>query len=660
MSEPNPDRSSADDRIDPTGAGEPVGHGSPGGHGEPVDREDPIDQDSSLLRPMHPALDTPPLRSEEGGRRTLDRVVFGVAAAVALAFVLWGAIGTESLGAASGAGLEWVVHNTGWLFALAASGFVIFTICIAASRYGRIPLGDDGEEPEFSTVSWIAMMFSAGMGIGLVFYGVTEPVSHLIEPPPGTGGGTDTQAVRTAMATTMFHWSLHPWAIYSVVGLALAYSVFRKRRSLLISSAFTALVGTRVVEGPVGRAIDIFAIFATLFGSATSLGIGALQIGSGLQIVAGLDQVTNGMLIGIIAVLTAAFVVSAVSGVSRGIKWLSNTNMVLAGLLALFVFVVGPTVFILNLLPTTIAGYVEQLAVLSSRTEAAGGEAVATWLSNWTIFYWAWWISWTPFVGMFIARISRGRTVRQFVTGVLVAPTLVSLVWFAVFGGLGIDLTLSGVDLGADGAPEAVLFTALAELPIPQITAVVVMVLVSIFFVSGADAASIVMGTLSHRGSLRPRRATVVMWGVTTGGVAAIMLLLGGEDALAGLQQITIIAALPFVVVMIGLAFALARDLSQDPVVVRRKYALAAVEHAVVAGVTEHGDDFQLTVEQSPPGEGVGEMVATLPVDAPAPDAPAAEPEPMGKDQAADASADVDEEGHDAGHDAGTASRPAP
>jgi choline/carnitine/betaine transport len=636
------------------------------------DATDALADDSSRIRPMHPALDTPPLLAEEGGRRPLDRVVFGVAAAVALGFVLWGALGTQSLSSASAAGLEWVVHNTGWLFALAASGFVIFIIWIAASRYGRIPLGDDGETPEFSTVSWIAMMFSAGMGIGLVFYGVTEPVSHLVAPPPGTGGGTDTQAVRTAMATTMFHWSLHPWAIYSVVGLALAYSVFRKRRSLLISSAFTALVGKRVVEGPMGRAIDIFAIFATLFGSATSLGIGALQIGSGLQIVAGLDEVTNGMLIGIIAVLTAGFVVSAVSGVSRGIKWLSNTNMVLAGLLALFVFVVGPTIFILNLLPTTIAGYFEQIAVMSSRTEAAGGAAVADWLSGWTIFYWAWWISWTPFVGMFIARISRGRTVRQFVTGVLVAPTLVSLVWFAIFGGLGIDLTLHGIDLGTDGAEEAVLFRALAELPLAQVTSIVVMVLVAIFFVSGADAASIVMGTLSHRGSLRPHRGTVVLWGVATGAVAAVMLLLGGEDALAGLQQITIIAALPFVLVMVGLAFALARDLSQDPVVVRRKYALAAVEHAVVAGVTEHGDDFQLTIEPSPPGEGVGEMVPTLPFEelpeherhqqaaADAHEPAAAEgPEP-GRALGADASAAGSEDPDDDASSDGQRSRPSP
>ncbi len=581
-------------------------------------------------KPLHPALDVPPAPAKDAVGRPLDRVVFGVAAAVALAFVLWGAVATESLGTASAAGLGWVVANTGWLFALAASGFVIFIVWIAASRFGRIPLGDDGEDPEFSTVSWIAMMFSAGMGIGLIFFGVTEPVSHLVTPPPGTGGGTEAHAVRTAMATTMFHWSLHPWAIYAVVGLSLAYSVFRKRRALTVSAAFTSLFGKRTVEGPVGRTIDIFAIFATLFGSATSLGLGALQIGSGLEIVSGAGPLGNGALVVIITVLTVLFVISAVSGVSRGIKWLSNINMVLAGVLALFVFVVGPTVFILNLLPTTVGGYFEQLAMMAARTEAASSPETAAWLSGWTIFYWAWWVSWTPFVGMFIARISRGRTIRQFVTGVLLVPTVVSLVWFAIFGGLGIDLELAGVDLGSSGTPEATLFTALAELPLAQITAIVVMVLVAIFFVSGADAASIVMGTLSHRGSLRPSRKTVVFWGVATGGAAAIMLLIGGEDALTGLQQVTIIAALPFVVIMIGMAIALSKDLSQDPVVVRRAYAYAAVEQAVVAGVTEHGDDFQLTVEQTPPGEGVGELVPTQAIEptadpadpAPGPDAP--------------------------------------
>ena len=259
--------------------------------------------------------------------------------------------------------------NTGWLFVLTASAFVVFVIWLAVSRFGNIPLGRDDEGPEFRTVSWVAMMFSAGMGIGLMFYGVSEPITHFATPPPGTGGAGNPEAAQTAMATTLFHWTLHPWAIYAVVGLAIAYGVYRKGRHQY-SSAFESLLGERA-NGPAGRVIDILAIFATLFGSATSLGLGALQIQRGLEIVGGVGQVGNAVLIGIIAVLTAAFVLSAVTGVAKGIQWLSNINMVLAIGLALFVFVVGPTVFILNLVRRGSAA-VQELAMMSARTGAEG------------------------------------------------------------------------------------------------------------------------------------------------------------------------------------------------------------------------------------------------------------------------------------------------
>ncbi|HET8768829.1 MAG TPA: BCCT family transporter [Pedococcus sp.] len=541
----------------------------------------------------------------------LDSIVFGVTAVIAIGFVLWGFLSTDTLSTASTSSLGWVVHNMGWLFALVASGFVLFVIWLAAGKFGRIPLGRDDEEPEFKTVSWIAMMFSAGMGIGLMFYGVSEPLSHFVKPPPGTGPAGNEHAVQTAMATTLFHWTLHPWAIYAVVGLAVAYGVFRKGRSLLISSAFAPLLGEKRAGGPAGKVIDILAIFATLFGSAASLGLGALQIGSGLEIVTGIGKVGNGVLVAIITVLTVCFILSAVSGVAKGIQWLSNINMVLAIALAVFVFVVGPTVFILDLVPTAVGSYFQDLAMMSARTDAAGGSAMQEWLSGWTIFYWAWWVSWTPFVGMFIARISRGRTIRQFVTGVLLVPSVVSLVWFAIFGGAGIDMQRGGTDLASEGSSEASLFAMLGHLPLSTITSVIVMVLVAIFFVSGADAASIVMGTLSERGTLAPSRKTVIFWGAATGAVGAVMLIVGGEDALSGLQNITIVAALPFLLVMVGLAVALVKDLSSDPLIVRRAYAVAAVEQAVVAGVTEHGDDFTLTFEEAAPGEGVGDLVTT-------------------------------------------------
>ncbi|WP_257423631.1 BCCT family transporter [Nocardioides carbamazepini] len=557
----------------------------------------------------HPALDQA-VEADGAARRGLDPLVFGTAAAVSIAFVVWGLLSTTSLGTASGKALEWVMTNTGWLFVLTSSGFVVFVIWLAMSKYGTIPLGRDDEEPEFRTTSWIAMMFSAGMGIGLMFYGVSEPLSHFVTPPPGTGGDPDA-AAQTAMATTMFHWTLHPWAIYAVVGLAIAYGVYRKGRVQLISAAFAPLLGKRA-SGGAGKVIDMFAIFATLFGSATSLGLGALQISSGLEIVGDVGPLGNGALVVIITVLTVAFVLSAVSGVAKGIQWLSNINMVLALVLALFLFVVGPTVFILNLVPTSLGSYVQDLAMMAARTGAEGADTEA-WLGGWTVFYWAWWLSWTPFVGMFIARISRGRTIRQFVTGVLLVPSVVSVIWFCILGGTAIDLQRDGTDIADAGGLEAQLFGTLDALPLATLASILVMLLVAIFFVSGADAASIVMGSLSERGTTEPRRAVVIFWGVATGAVAAVMLLAGGEDALTGLQTITIVAALPFVLIMIGLAASLVRELRHDPMVVRRKYGEEAVEQAVITGVTEHGDDFVLSIE---------------PVD-PEPEAePEAEPEP--------------------------------
>ncbi|UYP19846.1 BCCT family transporter [Rhodococcus sp. Z13] len=501
-----------------------------------------------------------------------DRVVFGVAAAAVAAIVVWGLTATDNFGSVTGAILEWIVDELGWLFVITASGFVFFALWLAVSRYGRIPLGKDGEQPEFRTVSWISMMFAAGMGIGLMFFGVAEPLSHYVDPPPGTNGGTG-----VAMATSMFHWSLHPWSIYAVVGLAIAYGTFRKGRRQLISSAFVPLLGRRS-EGPLGKAIDILALFATLFGTAASLGLGALQIGSGFEVNGWIESVGVMLLVAIVALLTLAFIASAVTGVAKGIQWLSNINMVLAAALALFVFVLGPTVFILNLVPTTLGAYAAEFARMSART-AASSEAAGEWLSSWTIFYWAWWVSWAPFVGMFLARISRGRTIREFVVGVILVPSMVSLVWFSTFGGAGIGQQIDGLDVADADSVEGQLFGVLGHLPLTGIATTVAMLLIAIFFVSGADSASMVMGTLSQRGTLAPRRAVVVFWGALTGGVAALLLWSGGAEALNALQTMTIIAAAPFVVVMIGLCVSLYRDLQRDPMITggRRKRTLRRV-----------------------------------------------------------------------------------
>ncbi|MEO3974667.1 BCCT family transporter [Streptomyces sp. CAU 1734] len=545
-----------------------------------------------------------PDHPQEAKRPSTDRVVFGVTAVLTLAFVVWGSIATDALEDISGSMLNGLIHNGGWAFVLCASGFVVFALWLAISRYGRIPLGDEGEGPEFRTVSWVAMMFSAGMGIGLMFYGVSEPLAHFITPPPGTDPSDAADAMQIAMATTLFHWTLHPWAIYAVVGLAIAYSTFRRRRRQTISAVFVPLIGERHAHGGPGRFIDILAIFATLFGSAASLGLGALQIGSGFGELGWLEKTGTGLLVAIIAVLTVAFVVSAVSGVEKGIQWLSNTNMVLALVLALFVFVAGPTIMILDLLPTSIASYFGELPQLAGRTEVSGGEGVADWLGNWTVFYWAWWISWTPFVGMFIARISRGRTIRQFVGGVILVPSTVSLVWFAVFGGTAMNLQESG-KLSDEATPEGQLFAVLQQFPIPTVMSLLVMILVGIFFVSGADAASVVMGTLSQKGTFEPSRFVVVFWGVVTGAVAAIMLLIGNGqgDALAGLQNLTILVAAPFVIVMVGMCVALMRDLRHDPLIVRGEMGTEVIESAVIAGHEQYDGDFEIRIG---PGTGPG------------------------------------------------------
>lgn len=496
------------------------------------------------------------------GGSTVDVVVFGISVGIAVLFVLWGVLFADNLAAVAGAVLGFLMDSFGWVFILSTFGFLVFAVYLAFSRYGKIKLGADDDEPEFRTVSWVAMMFSVGMGIGLMFFGVAEPISHYAAPPHGLAKAETEGAASLAMEYSYFHWALHPWAIYAIVGLALAYFTFRKGRKNLISSAFYPILGDRV-EGPIGKGIDILAIFATLFGTATSLGLGALQITGGLNFLT--DAVpadSNGWAIGIIAFMTAAFILSAVSGIHRGIQWLSNTNMVLAIILVLFLFVVGPTVFILNTFTESVGGYIANLVPMSFRTAAFGD---AAWLSSWTVFYWAWWISWTPFVGTFIARISKGRTIREFVLGVLVVPSLVTFVWFGVLGGSALNLELTGnpgiVDAVSESSTVA-LFATLGEFPLAGLMSLIAIVLVALFFISGADAGAVVMGMLSSDGNLEPSRLIVAVWGTLAGAAAAICLLANG---LEGLQQAAIISAAPFVLVMIAMCYSLMKELRSEP-----------------------------------------------------------------------------------------------
>jgi choline/carnitine/betaine transport len=566
-----------------------------------------VEEYEQILEELRNAKTEQAVSQRRNQKLTLDKVTFGITGAIAVAFVVWGFVGRDSLSESSKGALNWVMEYTGWLFMVLASLFVVFVLWLALGKFGNIPLGKDGEKPEFRTVSWVSMMFAAGMGIGLMFYGVAEPLYHYISPPPGTVDGRTPAAIQTAMATSLFHWTLHPWAMYAVVGIAMAYGTYRLGRKQLVSAMFTSLFGVRLVEGPIGKFINILAIFATLFGTAASLGLGALQIGSGMTSNGWMGEIGTPVLVVIVAILTFCFVASAVSGISRGIQWLSNINMVLAVVLALIVFIAGPTLFILNLIPSAIGDYARDLAEMSSRTEAVGDDALRSWMTSWTIFYWAWWISWTPFVGLFIARISRGRTIRQFVTGVLLVPSVVSVIWFGIFGGAAFHVQqeadkagTAGLVTMTNGVPsvnfDGALFDLVKNLGMPGwLTGAVIvlaMVLVAIFFVTGADAASIVMGSLSSNGAEHPRRPVVIFWGALTGAVAAVMLLAGGDEpseALSGLQRVTIVAALPFVVVMLLLCFALTKDLRRDPLSLRRRLATSVVERAIRTGVEQHG-----------------------------------------------------------------------
>lgn len=555
---------------------------------------------------LHPALVPGVSVDDQRYNYRTDRIVLAALAVAIVAFVAWGVLDTEGLTEASAAALLWVTTYFGWFFSALAAVVLFYMLAIGFSRYGRIPLGLDGEEPEFTTFSWIAMLFAAGMGIGLLFFGPYEPMQFYLEPPPGTVDPQTREALQRALVQTVFHWGPQAWAMYALVGASVAYGAYRRGRTILMSAVFEPLLGREGVRGARGRLIDLFAVVATLFGTAASLGIGALQIGRGIQIVSGIGQVGNALLITIVAVLTVAFIISAVSGVSKGIRYLSNINMTLAIVLAFFIFLVGPTVFLVNLIPSVIAGYLRETFTLIAYS-ASYGEQEAAFLRSWTTFYWAWWVSWSPFVGIFIAKISRGRTLRQFVTVVILVPSLVCLMSFSIYGGTSMWLQEQGrADVA--GAPEAQdsLFILLDALPLSTITPFVVMFLITVFFVTSADSASNVMGSLVQRGRTVPSSGAVIMLGLFLSAIAIVMLLIGGKSALEGMQNLIVVSALPFAVAMVVMMISFAKDLRSDPMMIRTWYARSAVDHAVREGVRRHGDDFEFAVVPSEKGRGAG------------------------------------------------------
>jgi len=435
--------------------------------------------------------------------------VLYISAFLVALFVFWGFLSPSSLNRAAASALESIIRTFGWFYMLITVFFVLFIIILAISPLGKIRLGKQNDEPDFSWFSWVGMLFAAGIGVGFVFWGVAEPVLHYLNPPVGFEPETTESAI-AGLRYGVFHWALHPWAIFSIVGLTLAYVQFRLKRPALISSAFYPLLGNRT-KGWVGQTIDILAVLATCTGVATTFGLSALQMSGGLS---HLTPIPNNIWTQIIVIIivTFCFIISSSIGLNKGIKVLSNINIIVAGLLLMFVLAIGPTIFILDNLVTTLGGYVTNFIRMSlTLTPYSNNE----WLGANTIFFWAWHISWAPFMGLFIARISKGRTIREFITGVLIAPSLLALLWFTTFGATALNIEVygsGGIGNLVNNEVELALFAMLSQLPFGVISSTIAMFLIFIFFVTSADSATYVLAAMTSKGTLNPSLPVKLIW----------------------------------------------------------------------------------------------------------------------------------------------------
>ncbi|PPG30291.1 choline transporter [Pseudoclavibacter sp. RFBG4] len=529
-----------------------------------------------------------PDTSKKKGPPTIKRWVFWPAAIIVIGFAGFSILAPTAADTAFGAVQSSIVRNFNWYYVLIAAFFVIFSLVMGFGKYGDIKLGKDDDKPEFSNLSWLSLLFAAGMGIGLVFYGVSEPLSHFIEPKPGVSG-TESQLAQQALSQTYLHWGVHAWSIYIVLGLALAYAIHRRGRPVSVRWALEPLLGRRV-RGGWGNLIDVVALVGTIFGVATSLGLGVLQIGSGLE-AAGILESSTTSSIAIIAVITAFVLFSVISGVGKGMKWLSNINLVLAGALLVFILIVGPTQFLLRDFVQSLGNYLQNFVSLTFSTSAFSGEAGVDWQSAWTTFYWGWWMSWAPFVGVFIARISRGRTVREFVTGVMLVPTLVTFLWFSVLGGTALYMQLNGITdfVQGDGSVdvEGALFQMLAQLPGGAVLTIGAIILIAIFFITSADSGALVMGMLATGGQAEPKHWVRAFFAIITSLLAVALLLAGGLNAL---QTAAISIALPFSIVLLLSCWATALAFAREKRAYDRASRAALVGHI--------GDFYGLEVDE--------------------------------------------------------------
>ena len=482
--------------------------------------------------------------------------VFWISLVIASVFVIWGVVAPVQLGEMMSVTKAFFLETFGWFYQLSATFFLLFALFLIFSKYGKIKLGKEEDKPQFSRPTWFAMLFSAGMGIGLVFYGVSEPISHFAVPPLGEAGTSE--AAKTALRYTYLHWGFHAWAIYSVIALVLAYYKFRKDQPGLMSFTLIPLLGDRA-KGSLGTVVDVVAVFATIFGVAASLGLGAAQINGGLNYVAGVPNNFTVQLI-IIAIVTVLFILSASTGLQKGIKFLSNANLVLAVVLLFTFLILGPTGFVLDLFVTTLGSYIQNLPSMGLRLAPFNQER-ATWIQDWTIFYWAWWIAWAPFVGTFIARVSKGRTVREFMIAVLVIPTLVCAFWFGVFGGTAIYFDFfEGANIAGQNL-ETALFAVYDLLPLSGVLVVVTLILISTFFITSADSATFVLGMQTTRGDMDPPNYVKIIWGLFLSASAIVLMLSGGLDAM---QTAIIVSAFPLTFVLIGMAFSVLKDFQKE------------------------------------------------------------------------------------------------
>lgn len=487
-----------------------------------------------------------------------ENIVFLVSLALTLIFILWGVLFTENLTKVTNTIYKGSIDYLGWVYLGATLFFVIFSIYLLFSKYGDIRLGKKTDTPDFKTGSWLAMLFGAGMGIGIVYWSVAEPITHYTNPPMGEA--YTIEAANTAMKYTFFHWGLHPWAIYTAIGLALAFFQYNRRLPAAISSAFQPILGDKI-NGPIGKTIDVLSIFATVFGIATSLGLGAMQVTAGMHDLFGVPNRLIVQLI-VIAVATVLFITSINTGLEKGIQYLSNAAMILSFAIMVLILLVGPTLSIVKVFFNTTGMYLSDFLQMSLRLKPFGkGE----WIASWTLFYWAWWIAWAPFVGMFIARVSKGRTVREFVIGVLIAPTIGTCLWMSIFGGsaLSIVIDTGNHDLAKHIAENVSLsiFTFFEHLPLTSLLSILGFAVVAIYYITVADTATFVLGMLSEGGTLNPSNKIKVTWGIIQSAVAAVLLLAGGLNVL---QTASIAAALPFAIILIVMCFSLHKGLKSE------------------------------------------------------------------------------------------------